>query len=106
MLDGDGSTVKTALFEGVEESVGSAVACVFSTGVEDSDGIAVGGVVEKGGELKVGNTFAGVRKGTPGVAVFHGTGKLIIKSKNSKLRFALTTSFQNRKGTVDNQQPT
>jgi len=68
ILEADGSTVKTAVFKGVEENVGSAVASVFATGVEACVGNAIDGVVVEG----VGNTVAGVRKGTPGVAVFHG----------------------------------
>lgn len=71
LLEAGGSTVKTAVFKGVEESVGSAVASVFATDVEASVGNAIDAVVAEG----VGNTVAGVRKGRPGAAVFHGTGK-------------------------------
>lgn len=71
LLEAGGSTVKTAVFKGVEESVGSAVASVFATDMEASVGNAIDGVVAEG----VGNTVAGVRKGRPGAAVFHGTGK-------------------------------
>jgi len=67
--------VKTAVFKGVEESVGSAVASVFATSVEVSVGNAIDGELAEGTELNVGNTVAGVRRGTPEVTVFHGTGK-------------------------------
>jgi len=67
--------MKTVVFKGVEESVGSAVASVFATGVEVGVGNAIDGVVAKGAKLKLGNTVAGVRKGPPGVAVLHGAGK-------------------------------
>ena len=64
ILDVDGSTVKTAIFKGVEESVNSAVASVFATCVEIGVGNAIGNVLAREAELKVGNTEVGVIKGT------------------------------------------
>lgn len=70
ILDADDSTVKTAVFKGVENNVGTAVAWVFTTGVEVSVGNAVECVVAEGVELKVGISVAAVVESKAGVDVF------------------------------------
>lgn len=70
--------MKTAVFKGVEDNVGTVVAWVFTTGVEVSVGNAVECVVAEGVELKVVISVAAVVESKAGMDVFPGKHIIIL----------------------------